>query len=176
MKTNILVVKGQFLRNDTENFVANLEEAWCTVRIFDLLNDLNEEKLEMNIDTIISFNGVGYDRVRKITDAPYFCYMIDYQDEIYNDFWCYKSNDYILCSNRNQAKLINMYYNNIGGVFFLPQGDRIIEDVVPYKNRKIDVLFCGDYYSSEHVLGQLYNDLQPFEQKNCKCTNYENAK
>lgn len=165
METNILVVKGQFLRNDTESFAANLEKTGCTVRIFDLLNDLNEEKLEMNIDAIISFNGVGYDRVRKITDAPYFCYMIDYQDEIYNDFWCYKSNDYILCSNRNQAKLINMYYNNIGGVFFLPQGERIIEDVVPYKNRKIDVLFCGDYYSSEHVLGQLYNDLQPFEQK-----------
>ena len=169
MKARILVVKGepeyQILHEFAEAFTKALEGVGCIVQYADLLEKFDENRIDKQIDAVVSFGGVGHDFIRKITDAPFFCYLVEHPSRKHLDFSKYSLNDYVLCVDRNHAKYINTYYHNIGGAFFLPFGGTKAQDAIPYSDKTVQVLFSGDYYSSESVLKQMQDVLQPFEQK-----------
>lgn len=63
----------------------------------------------------------------------------------------------VICCDRDHAKYLKKYYPNIGHVDFVPLSGSYLENIVPYEERSIDLLFTGSYSDANVIYSSLKN-------------------
>ena len=172
----IVMIKGQSKYNVVRCFVDQLAEGFrknnCEAEVLDFYMG-DGEKIIARLqelqndppDVVFSFNGIGYDIIRKYVEVPYVGWLVDHPTIHHQRLVQWNQNAYVVCVDKSHADMVGKFYDNVGGVSFLPHGGCYGNAKRPYKERKIDVLFSGSYTSSEAYLQQLQENLEPYEQQ-----------
>ncbi|WP_099466967.1 glycosyltransferase family protein [Konateibacter massiliensis] len=88
-------------------------------------------------------------------DAPFYNYIVDHP--LYHHpvirLGIKRSN--IICIDRSHASYLEKYYPNIQNVVFMPLGAMQALNVIPYEERKNEVLFSGTYISTEEIMEKI---------------------
>ncbi|MFA9375979.1 MAG: glycosyltransferase [Lachnotalea sp.] len=133
-----------------------------------------EEKLEKYIGkkfrAVIDFNSrlqrlemdTG-ERYLDMIDAPFYNYIVDHPLYHHPVIKLKLNRSNIICIDENHCNYVKKYYQDVKNVVFMPLGAMEALNIVPYEERRIDVLFSGTYTSSEELLNQINSD--------CSCGN-----
>lgn len=167
----ILVYKGD-AQYDTLGVFADhcameLENMGCCVIIIDFADVKNSSinllsQIGEKIDAIISFNAIGVDLesqqgqfVLDYFDAPYYAYLMDHPMHHNYRLSTYLHNYNVICIDKNHLKYIEDHYKNIKTSAMIAHGGIVSDMLIPYENRKIDVLFTGSYSDPDVILEKL---------------------
>ncbi|RDY30480.1 glycosyltransferase [Lachnotalea glycerini] len=131
-----------------------------------------EEKLEQYIGkkfrAIIDFNSRlqrleldSGERYLDQIDAPFYNYIVDhplYHHPVIN---IKLKNSNIIAIDRAHCEYVKEYYPDIKKVIFMPLGAMKAMNIIPYEERRIDVLFSGTYSSAAKLLEEInFSDLK----------------
>lgn len=158
----------------TDQLAAELQKRGHEVFIFDLLMPPDENPhsavylkqfTAKKIDGVICFDGLGF---RGCTDTliegwnKHKAVVIDiFMDPPfrYHDILEKHPQKYhVFCCDREHVSYVKKYFKELDShVSFMPHVGVLPEkkDIIPYKERKYDILFCGTYYRPEDKLSEL---------------------
>lgn len=176
MNKNILLFISRILCYESNCFfVAELEKELIKLGYFVEVCELDtkekdlEEKLEQYIGktfrAIIDFNSAlqrlemdNGERYLDQINAPFYNYIVDHPLYHHPVIKLNLKQSNIICIDREHVNYINKYYQNIEKVIFMPLGAMQALNIIPYRERNIDVLFLGTYTSSKKILEQIEED------------------
>ena len=172
----ILMFKGpskyNVVRCFVDELVAGLRKNNCQVEVLDLVLDNGKGTIQRlaeiqhdKPDIIMSFNGIGKDGVECYSDIPYIGWLVDHPIIHHPRLIEWGKKDYAICIDESHKELIDKYYRNVEGTYFIPHAGIEGTQKKTFSERRIDVLFSGSYTSSDDYLKQLQKDLEPYEQK-----------
>lgn len=170
----VLMLKGRSKYNVVRCFVDaladGLQKNGCQLEIIDLLIDGDEDVIKklnqvQETDVVISFNGIGKEGVQEFPDIPYIGWLVDYPILHHHRLIKWGKKDYVVCIDGSHKELLDKYYSNVEGTYFIPHAGIEGTERKPFSERSIDVLFSGSYTSSNEYIEKLQEYLQPYEQK-----------
>lgn len=173
---NILLLKGASKYNVVRCFVDFLGEGLrknhCNVEVWDLCH-MDDTEVEARIkewetdvpDAILSFNAIGKESFQQYQDIPFIGWLVDHPIFHHLRLLEWGQKDYAICIDGSHKALIEKYYRNVEGTYFIPHAGIEGKKKIPFSERTIDVLFSGTYTSSNAYLEELQSILQPYEQK-----------
>ena len=116
---------------------------------------------------LFCFNSAYYETLAPHlpTTLPVIAFMVDHP--IYHDERMSKNNclNYIaLHINKNNSDFANRYYPFINKNIFVPHGGSKPTTIVPYIERKYDVVFFGGYNDCGEIMAEINNKRGPYKQ------------
>jgi len=89
-------------------------------------------------------------------NTPVFGHIVDHP--IYHDLRIAPlqgNNIYLGCIDKSHVDYVEKYYTNIKHVMFLPHAGFLAQNIIPYKNRKIDFYFPSSYINPTAVITKI---------------------
>ena len=158
------------LRYFTDELMKGFEQQGWETEVLDFYlgdEEANRRRLEelqqCPPDVAIAFNGICQADVRRYLDIPYVGFMVDPPAMHHIRYVDWADKDYAICIDRHHATIMNQYYTNMGGAFFVPHGGSVAKQQVTYGDRTIDVAFSGSYHTSQSYLDEMQSVLEPYE-------------
>lgn len=171
--------KGYY--QDTRHFTEEIDKELCRMGHETLICDLfrgscSEETLETyrkwRADAVITFNGEALEKkglwqywnrlgalvVNILMDAPFHIDLCAYMDS--PDIERYL----LLCPDENHVEFVKRYFPRVKHVEFMPHGGTPVKrKPIPWKEKSIDLLFCGTYIKPEKFLKVMKQNMGPDE-------------
>jgi len=102
------------------------------------------------------FEWAGHKSVWETFEIPCYCIMVDSPVYYYKQLSSVHKQLTLLCIDKQHIKFVEEYYPGYGTVHFLPLGGtRLPQEYVPYKDRKYDVVFAGNYVALPNLMKHL---------------------
>lgn len=165
----------------TDRLAAEFTEKGHEVFIFDLRmpskEDLHsrahfEQFVSRRVDAAVCFDALGvredlYPGINDIWNRHQTVVMDIFMDSptrFYPVFLAPPENYHMFCCDRDHVDYMRRYYGGtVKHVSFMPHVGVLLEDgaeVIPYRERKFDILFCGTYYRPEDKFADLKRELE----------------
>ncbi len=171
---NILVYYGASSYKSILTFAQELVNAWEDMGYNVVAVNARDKEAERNLlnagqnkyDFIFSMNGIlantTYEDGRFVQnsfDAPFIAYMVDHPLYMADRINSKLNNFHTLLIDENHVDYVKKYYPNVTSVGMLPHGGIGVEEsqIVPYAERKIDVIFSGSYENPDDILTEVKN-------------------
>lgn len=173
MNKNILIFISRILCYESNRFfVAEIERCLhdygYEVEVCEI--DLEDGEIELKLMgyvgrsfcAIIDFNSAlprlemeNGERYLDHIDAPFYNYIVDHPLYHHPVIKLNLKRSNVICIDRKHEEYIRNHYADIQKVIFMPLGAMEALNVIPYEQRKIDVLFSGSYQSSREMMEQM---------------------
>lgn len=101
---------------------------------------------------IVACNAVltGYDKL-VLKNSIFCCLMFDHPVHLYERIEVADERVLIIHCDLKSAEYIARYCPNVGSVGFVPLSGKYVENPVPYKDRKYDIVFTGSNIDSNYI-------------------------
>lgn len=173
MQKKILIFMSRILCYESNRFFVSemerqLQNQGYEVEVCEL--DLEDRDLENKLmqyvgkrfSAVIDFNSKlprlemdNAERYLDQIDAPFYNYIVDHPLYHHPLIKINLKSSNVICIDRNHEEYIKSYYTNIKNVVFMPLGAMEALDIIPYEERKIDVLFSGSYLSANEMMEEI---------------------
>lgn len=173
MDKNILIFISRILCYESNRFFVSemerrLQDYGYEVEVCEI--DLEDNEIESKLmsfvgrdfDAIIDFNSAlprlemeDGERYLDQINAPFYNYIVDHPLYHHPVIKLDLKRSNVICIDRKHKEYITTHYSGINKVIFMPLGAMEALNVVPYEQRKINVLFSGSYQSSSEMMGQM---------------------
>lgn len=103
---------------------------------------------------IVACNAIltGYDKLVQ-KNSIFCCLMFDHPVHLYERIEIADERVLIIHCDLKSAEYIARYCPNVGSVGFVPLSGKYVEDIVPYGDRKYDIVFTGSNIDSNKIYG-----------------------
>lgn len=94
--------------------------------------------------------------VWEVFEIPCYCIMVDSPVYYFKQLSSVHKQLTLLCIDRQHIKFVEKYYPRYETVHFLPLGGtQLSQELIPYKDRKYDVVFAGNYVALPNLMKHL---------------------
>lgn len=157
-----------------EQYASALETLGCTIFRFDVRNFENSyESLlafqKHGLDAAVVFNNVGFRMevqtgvsLWDIWNIPCYNIIVDHPMHYFDTLDYAPANGIVACADKNHINYIRRFYPTVRKALFLPTAGECLkpfEDLKPFSERAIDVLFIGSAKSADVSFDQLNTQL-----------------
>lgn len=173
MDKNILIFISRILCYESNRFFVSeierqLQAYDYNVEVCEI--DLEDDEIELKLMgyvgrsfcAIIDFNSTlprlemeNGERYLDQINAPFYNYIVDHPLYHHPVIKLDLKRSNVICIDRKHEEYIRTHYPGIQKVVFMPLGAMEALNVIPYEQRKIDVLFSGSYQSSHEMMEQM---------------------
>ena len=93
-------------------------------------------------------------------NIPFFDFIVDHPRYFFDTLDEVDYDLYVIALDRNHIDYIKRWYKDVKDVFFLPNGGTEYNSTIPYKDRKIDVIYMGECQRpiSEYLIIPFFED------------------
>lgn len=89
-------------------------------------------------------------------DIPVYTFLLDHPRNFHAIFENPINNLHVICLDENHAEFIRKFYPHVNEVIFLPDsGVKICNELKPFHDRPIDVLYCGNCQLQHAILARV---------------------
>lgn len=130
--------KPEESRKEFQNFYQKGETIFLTFNFI----GLSEEN---------QFEWTGHKSVWEAFEIPCYCIMVDSPIYYFKQLSSVHKHLTLLCIDKQHIKFVEEYYPGYGKVYFLPLGGTKLSRTLPYKDRKYDIVFAGNYVALSNL-------------------------
>lgn len=133
------------------------------IHVDDRFNKDVEYALDNSYDVIFSFNEVfvGMEYKGKLLleqlKAPFYSYLVDHPMHLHQRIVNAKSQKGFICVDSSFEEYLKRYYKVRRSLVLFQGGVLPEKDLIPYRERKHNVVFCGAYRSAQEELDKINN-------------------
>lgn len=132
----------------------------------DFFEKLYEYTYNNDYKAIISCNSIliGHDAL-VMKDSVYVCLMFDHPVYLFERLDLADERTIIIHCDLCGAQYITEYCPNVGSVGFVPLSGSYVSDIVPYKQRKYDIVFTGSCNNSDSIYAEKITAMSDNDRK-----------
>ncbi len=127
-------------------------------------DDLIETLQNHSYDFVLTCNGIFMSpAVRKLLKTKYCTWIFDHPIHHMERLQQGDENTFVLCCDRNNVNYVRRFFPNITHVDFVPLSGSCVEDIVPYRQRTIDLVFTGSNLMAEDAMKSIQEQPGPIK-------------
>lgn len=171
--------KGYY--QDTKHFTEEISKELCRRKYDTFICDLVKGTQTQGalkayeaagVDVVLTFNGEAMEKkgqwqhwnqlgalvVNILMDPPFHIDLLPYMESPYMKRYL------LLCPDENHVKYVKRYFPQVKHVGFMPHGGTPVEGrPIPWREKPINLLFCGTYIKPEEFLKVMKQNMKPEE-------------